>query len=288
MADSIFPEDERTEAVAVAFRESGQRHVSSSQIGMYRRCPRQWAYRYILGLKVPPDGGLIVGSGVHHAAEIGMIHKRDTGDNPDPDLCRTAAAEYIADELDTGEVRIDEDDPTPGELVDKATRMADMWAVEAAPLVDPVEVEERFDITLGGIPVTGRLDVVTDSQIIDWKTSKRTPSIADLAKSQQTEMYAAASDKGMAYIYLIDTPRMAKVVPLQLSDEDVATARRLAESTVVDVAEGMALGVWPRNRTGWHCSKKWCGYYDRCMSGKDDSQLAERASANRAAVGIAW
>jgi RecB family exonuclease len=288
MNETLIPEDERQEAVAVAFRESGQRHVSSSQIGMYRRCPRQWAYRYILGLKIPPDGGLIVGSGVHHAAEVGMLHKRDTGENPDPDMCRTAAAEYITDELDTGEVRIGEDEPGPDELVDRATRIADVWAVEAAPMVMPVEVEQRFDITLGGIPVTGRLDVITDSGIVDWKTSKRSPQVADLIKSQQTEMYAAASDKGMAYIYLIDTPKMTKVVPVTLSHDDVATARRLAESTVVDVAEGMALGVWPRNRTGWHCSQRWCGYYERCMSGKDDSDLAERASTNRAAVGIAW
>jgi aspartate/tyrosine/aromatic aminotransferase len=50
----------------------GVGHVSASQIGQYQRCPRQWAYRQVLKLKVPPDGGLLVGSGVHYAAEVGM------------------------------------------------------------------------------------------------------------------------------------------------------------------------------------------------------------------------
>ena len=67
-----------------------------------------------------------------------------------------------------------------------------------------------------------------------------------------------------------------------LTDEEVNTARAVATATVEDVSAGMASGVWPRNRNGWHCSPDKCGYYRRCMAGKDDSTLREMAQAANA------
>jgi hypothetical protein len=48
--------------------------------------------------------------------------------------------------------------------------------------------------------------------------------------------------------------------------------------------------MWPRTRKGWHCSKKWCGYYDRCTSnsGRDDATINEKAAEARAAAGVMW
>jgi RecB family exonuclease len=288
--DLIFPDEaeQRSDAVLAGFQTIGLRHVSASQLGMYQRCPRQWAYRYVLGLKVPPDGGLLVGSGVHHAAEQGMLHKLETGDNPEPDMAATAAAEYVDEICTSGEVRLEEGQ-APSDLVDKAVRVSSMWASEAAPSVQPVEVETTFNILLAGIPVTGRLDVVTPTGVVDWKTSGKSPNRDDQARSVQTEMYAAASGgEGLSYVYLVDGARTQKVVHVDLMQSEVQQAAKLAESTVGECSQGMALGVWPRNRMGWHCSRRWCGYYERCMAGKDDAALQERAADARASAGVMW
>ena len=50
-------------------------HISHSQISMWLRCPRQWEYRYVAGLKIPPSGPLIVGSAYHSALEGNFIQK---------------------------------------------------------------------------------------------------------------------------------------------------------------------------------------------------------------------
>ena len=277
---------QRALAVRASLEGLGLSYVSASQIGMYQRCPRQWAYRYVLGLKVPPDGGLIVGSGVHHAAELGMLAKRDQGVEPTAEAAKDNARDYITSEVATGEVRMEE--TTEGELVDKAARLAELWADYAAPGVEPVGVEERFDEVVAGVPVMGRMDVTTEDALIDWKTSKRSPTIADLWKRPQVELYAAVKPQlAVTFVFIVDSPRVSKVVPVTLDAEEAATARRMAEATVADVSEGMALGVWPRNRDGWHCSPRWCGYYSRCMAGRDDSELADRAMACRAAADAA-
>jgi len=277
--------DDRAQATLSGLNAVGVKRVSATQLSQYQRCPRQWAYRYVLGLKVPPDGGLLVGSGVHHAAEVGMLHKVDTGENPDPEQAAESAAEYVSEQVRSGEVRLIEDDQ--GGLTDRAVRISRTWATDAAPLVMPLEVEQTFDVTLSGIPVTGRMDVITKSTVVDWKTSGKSPNVDDVMKSTQASIYARATGKPLEFIYLVSQVKAVKVKTIGIESTDIGA---LADSTVADVAEGMALGVWPRNRNGWHCSARWCGYYDRCIngSGRDDAALREHAAEARGAAGVMW
>ena len=132
------------------------------------------------------------------------------------------------------------------------------------------------------MPVVGRLDVVTtDGTVVDWKTTGRTPSVGDLASKAQTELYVKATGGAMRYVFLVDLKTKPKVVVAEIPEAEAAMAGRLAEATVADTSQGMATGVWPRNREGWHCSEKWCGYYHQCMSGRSDPALAELASEAR-------
>lgn len=279
-------EADRADATLAGLNAVRVQHVSASQISQYQRCPRQWAYRQVLKVKVPPDGGLVVGSGVHYAAEVGMVHKMETGENPEPDQAATAASEYVTDQVQSGEVQLD--DTAPGALVDKSVRLAIVWANEAAPQVEPLEVEATFNVQVAGIPVTGRLDVVTPTSVVDWKTSGKSPTRDDVVASAQTAIYARATGLPVSYVYLVNQVKAVKVAEVTTDPAEQATAARLAESTVAEVAQGMALGVWPRNRTGWHCSKKWCGYYDRCISGRDDAAFSEHAADARGAAGVMW
>jgi CRISPR/Cas system-associated exonuclease Cas4 (RecB family) len=278
---------EQQESVQAAFSRIGVRHVSASSIGMYQRCQRQWAYRYVLGIKVPPDAGLLTGLGVHRAAEVGMLHKRDTGENPEPEMAATTAAEYVGEQLATGEVILNDDDHA-GAITDKATRVSSAWAEHAAPQVMPVEVEEQFDLEVAGVAVTGRMDVITAERVVDWKTAGKSPNADEHIQSVQTELYALATSKPLTYTFLVDLKSGVKVTDVEIDEAQAAHAARFATDTVAEVARGMALGIWPRNRKGWHCSARWCGYYERCMSGRDDATLSEKAADARAAAGVMW
>ena len=180
------------------------------------------------------------------------------------------------------------EDDDQGGLTDRAVRISRAWATEAAPMVMPQAVEQTFDVALSGIPVTGRMDVVTATTVVDWKTSGKSPNPDDVLKAIQTSIYARATGKPLSFIYLVNQVKAVKVKPIDIGQRQADEIARLAESTVGDVAEGMALGVWPRNRNGWHCSERWCGYYERCMAGRDDAAIRERAAEARGAAGVMW
>lgn len=247
----------------------GLDHLSASSINMYLRCPRQWWYRYVLDLRIPPDGGLVVGKGVHTAAEEGMKGKMISGEDPEPEASATLAAEAVAAECATGEVRYEEGQTT-GQLVDKASRIASAWAEKAAPKSDPGEVEATFEKQIAGVKVIGRLDVVDkDGLVRDWKTSGRKPVADDVVSSVQTEIYSHVRDRGLIYHYLVDGKTGVAAHDVAVTGNTSARAARLAVATVSEVAHGISAEVFPRKRDGWHCSKRWCGYFERCMSGKD-------------------
>lgn len=264
----------------------GLTHLSASSISQYLRCPRQWAIVKILGIKAPPDGGLVSGSAMHKGAEHGMRAKMETGKNPNvaevADVARDDAVAGIERALAQAEEtglreHLTGDGLVPAAVIDKAARLAGVWAEKAAPACEPVAVEEEFDAEISGVRVTGRLDVIEESRAIrDWKTSGKTPPPADVASTVQTEMYAAATGRPVNYTYFIDQLRGVKVVTIEVPSEDLARASRLAADTVAGVAVGIAAGSFPRKRDGWHCSARWCAFHRGCMAGDYDAALAER------------
>lgn len=52
---------------------------SATKLGMLNRCGRQFAYRYLDGIKSPPVGKMLVGTANHQAQEENLLSKRDKG-----------------------------------------------------------------------------------------------------------------------------------------------------------------------------------------------------------------
>jgi RecB family exonuclease len=268
-------------------------HLSASSIAQYLRCPRQWAYVRLFGIKAPPDGGLVRGTAFHAGAEHGMRQKIATGNDPNPaevaDVARDAAVEGLEqaerDAEETGLVEhIRDQGMDRGQVIDGSARLAETWAIDAAPHVAPVAVEQEISAEIAGVTVSGRLDVVEADGVRDWKTSGKTPAADDVAKSVQTEIYAAITQLPISYTYLISGKDKIKVVTYDVPNSMVTAAPALAADTVAHVAAGIAAGSFPRNRAGWHCSRRWCAFHSRCMSGRDDATFAE---IRKAGVSIA-
>jgi RecB family exonuclease len=245
-------------------------HLSASSIRMYMRCPRQWWYRYVEGIKIAPDGGLVSGIAFHNAAEDCLTEKIATGENAPPEK----AGEVARDEAEKGlENAVLLEDQSKGSVIDKAVRLAQNWAEKALPDAKPSTVEESWELDLGDVTVIGRIDMVEDDgTVVDWKTTSKTPpKPADLAANPQTGLYSAATGSTkVKYVHIVDTKtKGVNVVPVDVPEEMVANARDIATETALDVAGAVRSGYFPRNCEGWHCSPRWCGYYNRCMSGKD-------------------
>src|SRR3972149_1194965 len=45
--------------------KDGIAYLSSTSIDMFRRCPKQWYFRYIEGRKIPPGGAIVKGVVLH-------------------------------------------------------------------------------------------------------------------------------------------------------------------------------------------------------------------------------
>jgi hypothetical protein len=213
-----------------------------------------------------------------------MRQKIATGDNPNPaevaDVARDAAVEGLEraeqDAEETGLVEhIRDQGMDRGQVIDGSARLAETWAIDAAPHVTPVAVEQEIKSEIAGVTVSGRLDVIeADGSVRDWKTSGKTPSADDIAKSIQTEIYAAITQKPIAFTYLVALKGGIKVLEYDVPGDVIAAAPALAADTVAHVAAGIAAGSFPRSRAGWHCSRRWCAFYSRCMSGRDDTTFA--------------
>lgn len=257
---------------------AGLDHLSASSINQFLRCPRQWAYVRVLGIKAPPDGGLVAGKAFHAAAEQTMLRKMETGEDPTSDEAASLAADAAQAEIDAGEVVYDEENYTSsGAIVDKASRFAEAWAQDVAPNVSPAAVESEFDVEMAGVKVVGRIDLEDREMVTrDWKTSGKTPAMRtgtqswEQAFTPQTMIYAHVKQQAVIYHYVIDQKRGTKTMPVAIVGSDLARAKKLAVPLVRDTAALIAAGRFPRNTGGWHCSKRWCAFYERCMSGKDE------------------
>jgi RecB family exonuclease len=130
------------------------KRLSPSNIAAFLHCPRQWFIHYKWGWDSP----------AHPAAALGTaIHKE------------------LEDYFNFGTL------PTTPNAV---------TALRYAPArSESVVIESKLvDMSVSGIPCTGRIDLTTPGLIIDWKTTKSkkfAKTDADLVKDPQAILYAA-------------------------------------------------------------------------------------------------
>lgn len=176
-------EEQLVEALAgfplelIGRREGDKAYISPAQIKMFARCPEQFRRRYVRGEKEPPSGSLVWGRADHSAVEDNfkqkIVTKRDlkTGDVQigfaaalDREVEEAGGArEVIWDEKDRN-MTIGDAKKRWADVKDKGTRLVGAYHDEVASTIDPVAVEERFELDLKEqgvpVPVVGAIDLV--------------------------------------------------------------------------------------------------------------------------------
>jgi len=247
-------------------------HLSFTQLSMFLRCPRQYEYRYIQGLKVPPSGAMLQGRVWHQTVELNYRQKIES----DRDLALAEMQEFFAAQFDAalaGEEIALEPDETPGQLKDQGTAIVAAHHQTIAPAVRPLLVEERFTVDLGDdfpFDLVGIWDLVErDGTIADNKSYAKSPRQEDLDKDLQFTAYALgyratrhAVEPGLRMDAIVKT-KTPKVVQLHTrrTNDDCRWLLGLIEQ----VGTAIDSGIFYANPNGWHCSPRFCGYWDRCM-----------------------
>ena len=252
-------------------------HLSPSQLATYARCPKQYEFRYVDGLRIPPGAALSSGLGAHCAAESNNRSKLETRvDLPKQDLVE------IADEA-VKMIAADEGVWVPPEQEGQAAQIfedcrtdardhAGYYAEAIAPDYQPAKVESWTRIELAtGWDFVGVIDMVDERQIImDYKTTTKSKSQGEADDSLQLTSYYAmyhySHGRPPLGIQLDVSVKLKKgmsrqIIRTERTHDDVsALANRL---TVV--ASAIQKGVFaPTDPSNWCCSPRWCGYWSRC------------------------
>lgn len=256
-------------------RKDDLQHLSHSQISMYQRCPKQYEYRYVKGIKNPPDSSLIVGISVHKSIEHNYLAKFQ---NKKP-ANRNEVLDAFAQQFEQSKSGITFDEPA-GKAKDRGYRMAQVHYDRVAPTVQPLEKPELgFEIEVPGVKkkLIGFIDVIGKSiikagrLIIDNKTTRRKFTQFEADTAGQLTGYTYAHKKifpklktdGVAFHILVES-KSGGVEPLQLeSTRDEEQAKRY-EKTVQDINKGIESGIFYPTDNAQTCG--WCGYNALCQS----------------------
>lgn len=243
-------------------------HLSVSQINMFLRCPQQYAFRYLHGLKVPPRSALTLGASFHKSTSVNYRQKYQSKvDLPLGDVLDTFSTVFddMAKETEWQEGE------NSGEVKDSGIAALSKYQQAIAPQVQPVEVEQRFNMSFKNRAwnFVGIVDLLDEEGIvIETKTTSRTPAEAKVEHVLQITAYCTGhrartktKEKGARIDYAI-AKKSPDVVsyPVNVEKSDIEYFLTLMDR----VAKGIKNEIWIPNRMQMLCSRKWCGFFREC------------------------
>jgi len=245
-----------------------KKHLSASQINTYLRCPMQYYFRYIRGLKLPPKSALILGSSVH----AGIAHNYQQKKDSHKDLKVNEVLNVYGQSFDLGAKETEwEKGEKPGEVKDQGAELIKVYHSEIAPTIQPIEVEQKFEVDFPNVDYgfMGYVDLLDDKQrIIDHKTTARTPNGISSDHRLQLTGYSLGyragtgkKEKKVRVDYMVKN-KHAKVVTLEekISDGDVDRLLKL----MAYVAKAIEQELFYPQPHNFMCNNRGCGYWDIC------------------------
>jgi len=242
-------------------------HLSPSAIAMYLRCPKQWYFRYIEGLSVPPAAAAFTGSRAHDASAAALTPLLTGGALLPADTTLDAYDTFF--EKGSQDEDVEWGDGTAGEWKDKGVKALKSHHPAILANTAPIALEAKLERPIPDTPYTllGFVDVVEADALRDHKFGARLKSQTDADQSMQLSAYAWLNEK--AGEVSLDSSSFAGKSSRIISARTPAQITFYLENTLIPVALSIAdaveKGRFPCHTEGWHCGAQWCGFFDRCV-----------------------
>lgn len=244
--------------------------LSISQMRTWLRCPRQWGYRYLNGLKEPPAWRKSAGTGMDKSLEAHNLGKM-VGKPMNLSTLQDYYREQVHKVADTEGLPKGEE---MASAVDDGVKVLPVYMTTLDPAINPLAVQKEVRADIDGVSMLGYIDLVRDAAgekvVSDYKFTGKKPTGA-ATSSMQLAFYAMAEGdvRMVDLIALVRTKSPQVVTDSHFPTED---NRRRLRQMVKTVARGIASKVYPMaspeneygNGSSTFCHPDKCGYWKRC------------------------
>jgi putative RecB family exonuclease len=236
---------------------------SPTSVSTFLDCSAKWYYRKVLHLPETRGSALGLGTAVHCALAENFRQKLETREDLPAEGVTAIYRSAMQEQLDTITLQEDED---AREITQKGEDLVRLYMDQAAPRIEPAAVERAVEGMIGDVPVCGVIDVLTaDGTVIDIKTASKKPSGMAADHRLQLTTYAmlepAASGRCRR-----DALAKTKTISLTPLSMEVTPADRKLTTRLYSIAvDQMKTGIVAPNRSSFLCSRKYCGFADRCV-----------------------
>ncbi|MGN1039042.1 MAG: RecB family exonuclease, partial [Mailhella sp.] len=280
-------------------------YLSASSIGTLMTCPRQYEFRYIQNLVIPPNAALVTGSVMHKVFENYYKDAMEAKDGSRltaeqaSEMAGDIAHDYIAG---NSEVKLSEGEQN--DLYGSVRPLTKTYVDRVGRHIRPIGTEEEVRVTLPcGVDVLGYLDLrhelshteeerkraedtgekLEEVGICDYKITGKKRTLPWLVNSLQFNLYTFMTGIRDVQIHnLIKVPyRPAPSRPTEEGVTDYASNLRVLHHTfsgedddhlnllVESAARLITSGIFmPAPMDSWCCTPEWCGYWNLCRGAK--------------------
>jgi RecB family exonuclease len=131
--------------------------LSPSQVSQFLNCPAKWMFRYLLDLKEPSTAATALGRAFQETIAHNFRQKAKTAQDLPVAECLDCFRKVLGPQLEEAKLQKGEH---PLELLELGETMVRKYMEDAAPLIGPAAVESRVSGVIGGVKVSGYVDLL--------------------------------------------------------------------------------------------------------------------------------
>ncbi len=215
-----------------------------------------------MGLREPATGALALGTAFHSLLAANFRQKIETKQDLPSETLQESFTEAFAIAAEDAEFREDEE---PAAMVETGRALIAKYMADAAPSVQPKELEMAAKGTIAAASVHGFVDLLdVEGRIIDCKTATRRPAGITPEYNLQLTTYSMITPGATGLCRLDTVTKTTTVQLVQHSCQIGPEERRYAETIYPMAQEAMRDGTYVPRRNSPLCSRRYCGYWREC------------------------